>query len=404
MEKNLTDHRKRSSAARVAILAVCAALCALPSAGAQSASSLDDFFASVFPDNADVRAKLFSSIIGAPKDLALAYGEKAHQSRSGPVSVRAVKRQDDFIIEFINGAGDRPTMGSVYIQRSNAKGYMVQAKILLEDDPSCYLRLYPQSQGSGTRGDVVMYGAVVKKGLYFDGMLYRIIILPFADIVDMTKKAFDWGGIYGIGSQERAEDLIADFRQGGAAAPAAPAPAAPATQGAGVKTALASAPPVPVAGVPQPAAVAKAATRAGRIAAVLERASAAESLALELAQAGEAGAREISLQGDAAAAYGDDKGDPGFSSYGAFPRYDAAKGIPLAAARAALYLDLSSNPDSAYALVGDGLRAVALPSFDAEGRFSFAFFADGKETAWDDLQSGKRDLKVRIVRLPASRD
>jgi hypothetical protein len=400
MEMNLTDRRKFPSAALVAIFAFCAALCAVSSAGAQSASTLDDFFASTFPDNADLRGKLFSSIIGAPKDLALAYGEKALQSRSGPVNVRAVKRQDDFIIEFVNGSGDSPTMGSCYIQRSNAKGYMVQAKILLEDDPSCYLRLYPQAQGSGTRGDVVMYGAVVKKGLYFEGMLYRIIILPFADIVDMTKKAFDWGSIYRIGSQEKAEDLIAEFRQGDTAIPPA---AAPASQGSGVKTALATAPAVPAAGAPQSAAVVRAATRAGKIAAVVERA-AAESLALELAQAGESGAREIALQPDAAAAFGDEKGDPGFSSFGAFPRYDAAKGLPLAAARAALYLDLSSNPDSAYAIVGDGLRAVALPSMDAEGRFAFAFFADGKEAAWDDLQSGRRDLKVRIVRLPASRD
>jgi len=44
-----------------------------------------------------------------------------------------------------------------------------------------------------------------------------------------------------------------------------------------------------------------------------------------------------------------------------------------------------------------------VPSFDASGRLSFSFFAGGKEISWDDLSAGKRDLKVRAVRIPASR-
>jgi hypothetical protein len=379
----------------VALLALCGLLCA-PVALAQSPSSLDDFFASAFPDNADVRAKLFSTIIGAPRELALAYGVKSLQSRSGPVAVRAVKRSDDFIIEFVNGSGEAPTMGSCYIQRSNAKGYMVQAKILLEDDPSCYLRLYPQAQGSGTRGDIVMYGAVVKKGLFFDGMLYRIIILPFSDIVDMTKKAFDWSSVYRLDAQGSSADLLAELREPEAAVPAQAVQ--PAQSSPSVKTALASVPSAPAS-----VAAAKAATRAAKIAGIADRGATVDAIALELASSGEIGAREIGLQPDAAAAFGDERGDPGFSAYGAFPRYDSGKGIALAATRAALYLDLSSNPDSAYVLVGDGLRAVAVPSFDGLGRLSFAFFAEGKEIPWDDLAAGRRDLKVRAVRIPASR-
>lgn|GEM_PF-1543263 len=399
MERDLTDQRKKPSAVIVALIALCASLCIAPAAAAQEPSSLDDFFSAKFPDNADLRAKLFSSIIGAPRELALAYGEKALQSRSGPVTVRAVKRSDDFLIEFVNGSGDSPTMGSCYIQRSNAKGYMVQAKILLEDDPSCYLRLYPQSQGSGTRGDVVMYGAVVKKGLYFEGMLYRIIILPFADIVDMTKRSFDWSSVYKPDAEGASAGLLAELRQPEAAAPAQAPQAVPAASG--TRTALASAP--AVAGAAQSGASAKATTRAGRIAAVAERAATPDALSLELAQAGEIGAREISLQPDAAVSFGDDKGDPGFKAYGEFPRYEAGKGISLAAARAALYIDLAANPESAYVLMGDGLRAVVVPSFDGAGRLSFAFFADGKEAGWEELSSGRRDLKVRAVRIPAAR-
>ncbi len=361
-----------------------------PSLLAQNASSLNSFFASSFPDNGDIRAKLFSTIIGAPREQALAYGTKTHQAKQGAVTVRAVKRANDFVIEFVNGSIDAPAMGSCYIQRSNAKGYMMQAKILLQDDPSCYLRLYPQ--GSGTRGDVVMYGALVKKGIYFEGMLYRIIILPFSDIVDMTKRSFDWSLVYKLEDSGESAGLVAELRQyapPAAAQAAAPAPAAP-------RPALASIP----AG-PQGAA-AKGATRAARLYDVAARAATVEALALELAQSGEVGAREISLAADAAAGFGDDP-DPGFSAYGAFPRYEAGKGISMNALRAALFLDLQANPDSAYVLVAEGLRAVAAPSSGGSGRLSFAFFAEGKELSWEDLSSRGRDLKVRAVRIPASR-
>ena len=82
-----------------------------------------------------------------------------------------------------------------------------------------------------------------------------------------------------------------------------------------------------------------------------------------------------------------------------FPRYDS-KGLPLAALRAALYLDLQSNPGSIYAIVGDGIHATVIPSFDEAGRLSFAVFSGGKEASWSDVLSTKRDFKARIIRVP----
>lgn len=151
------------------------------SASAESAPSIESFAANGFPDNADLRGRLFAYVIGASRDVALKYGEKQLQSAAGPVTVRVENRSADFIVEFLNANAVDPGQagrGSVFIQRGNGKGnYILQARILLEDDPSCYLTLYPS--GSGTRGDVVMYGAVVKKGLYFSDMLYRRSSCPF---------------------------------------------------------------------------------------------------------------------------------------------------------------------------------------------------------------------------------
>jgi hypothetical protein len=177
-------------------------LVALPGAAEASGSvpaaeGPESRLAAAFPDNAELRGKLFSSLLGAPRDLALAHEEKLYQSASGPVLVRTVKRADDFLVEFRNGPGDPAsgaTRGSCVVQRGNAKGnYILQAKIFLQDDPSCYLRLYPHPRGSSTLADLVMYGALLKQGMSVEGMLYQVLVRPFPKIVEATRRSFDWG-------------------------------------------------------------------------------------------------------------------------------------------------------------------------------------------------------------------
>lgn len=366
---------------------------------AESAPSVSKFISNGFPDNVDVRGKLFSYVIGAPKDVAFAYGEKQLHSSAGNVTVKIDKRASDFVVQFLNpsASGDGAGRGSCYVLRSNAKGnYILQARILLEDDPSCYLALYPS--GSGTRGDVVMYGAVVKKGLYFSDMIYRILLLSFSDIVDASGRSFDWGTVFKFGGKGPASDYVAELRSGLAApavADAGAASSAPIALGHGFgKVALAAAPGL-VPGSADP--VAKG-PRPSRIAEVVDRASSFESLVLELGSSGESILRELAPSADAA--FIDDKGEVQKLVYGDYPRYDA-KGLPLSALRSALYLDLAANPDSVYALVGDGLRATVVPAYDEAGRLVFSFFSGGKELGWDEFSAGKRDLKVRILRLPA---
>jgi hypothetical protein len=377
-------------------------LIALPAFASDAPGSVAQFASKGFPDNSDLRGRLFAYVIGATRDIALAYGEKQLQSSAGPVTVRVEKRSADFIVEFLNANAavpGAPGRGSCYVLRSNAKGnYIQQARILLEDDPSCYLALYPS--GSGTRGDVVMYGAVVKKGLFFSDMIYRILLLSFSDIVDATSRSFDWGLVFQFGG--KGPDYVAELRASLAAPPAQAEQAVPAASSApialgsrGAKVALAASPSLPAATAES--AAKGPGPRSARIAASVDRAASLDNLVLEL---GEASARELSLAPDAAAAFIDDRGDIAKLAYGEFPRYDA-KGISLAALRAALYLDLLANPDSVYALVGEGLRATAVPYFDDAGRINFNFFSGGKEFGWDELTSGKRDLKVRVLRVSA---
>jgi hypothetical protein len=390
-------------------------ICLAFSASAEAAPTVATFAAKSFPDNADLRGKLFAYVIGASRDVALAYGERQLQSVAGPVTVRVEKRNADFIVEFLNAnasiAGEAGR-GSCFIQRGNAKGnYILQARILLEDDPSCYLSLYPS--GSGTRGDIVMYGAVVKKGLYLSDMIYRILLLSFSDIVDATSRSFDWGGVFKFGPKSSDADYASELRSAElrtalasarpsseqAPGPSAAASAAPIALGsATAKIALAAAP-----ALPAPAgqdAVAKG-PRSLRIACAIDRAASPETLVLDLASSGDSGAREISLSPDGAPAFVYDRGDPlSKIAYADFPRYDA-KGLPFAALRAAVFLDLQSNPDSVYALIGEGIRATVVPSYDEAGRLNFAVFSGGKESSWDELSAGRHDLKARLVRVPS---
>lgn len=370
-------------------------------AGAQAAPSIAKFVSGGFPDNADLRGRLFGYVIGASKDVALAYSEKQLQSAAGPVTVRVEKRTNDFVVEFINAnasGGSSAGRGSVYIQRGITKGnYILQARILLEDDPSCYLSLYPS--GSGTRGDVVMYGAVVKKGLYFSDMIYRILLLSFSDIVDASNHAFDWGLVFKFGPRE--SEYAAELRSA-LANPQVPedqessSSAQIALGSGGQKVALAAAPSLPASTIQERG------PRTLRIASAIDRAISPEALVLDLGGSGETGAREISISADSAPAFSDAKGDPlAKGNFSDFPRYDA-RGLPMAALRAALYLDLQANANSVYALLGDSLRATVVPAYDEVGRLSFAVFSEGRESGWDEFFQARKDARVRVVRVAAT--
>jgi hypothetical protein len=380
-----------------AFAASAAAICA------DAAPAVAAFIAKGFPDNGDLRAKIFSYVIGASRDVAIAYGEKRLSSASaGQVTVRVENRSSDFIVEFINqgaSGGDSPGRGSTFIQRSNAKGnYILQARILLEDDPSCYLALTPS--GTGTRGDVVMYGAVLKRGLYFSEMIYRLLLLSFSDIVDATGKNFDWGLVFNFGGKDATSAYVADLRSSLAEAPGLGEQSAPsaATVALGTtavgKFSLAAAPALPSAA---PMDAAAKGPRAARIAAALDRASSPEAFLLEIAASGESGSREVT-QVDAAA-FIDDAAGINKIVYGDYPRLD--RGIPAPALRSALYLDLLANPESAYAVMSDGVKAIIVPAFDEAGRLGFAVFSGGKEIGMDDFLAGHRDQKLRVVRIQA---
>ncbi len=331
-----------------ALLCLFAALPVLQALALEPAQGLDAYFRSSFPDNSDLRQKYFTSLITAPRDTVYAFGEKVLSSaKAGRVLVRGQKRSADFLVEFLNerdSGFDGPRAGSYIIQREPAKGYILQAKILLADDPTCYARLYPQAEA--TRLDVVMYGAVLKKGIYVPGLIYYVLTKPFSEIVAGSKGAFDWGTALAPGAGGEAEASPADR-----------------DRAQDLSLRLAQAP------------------------------------SLEAFLAGPAGRGPVELAGPFAAQGLADDRDPRASRlpYGEFPRYEPGKGVPAQALRAVLYLDSLASPGSVYAVSGDGLRFVATPSPGLAGPSSFDFLSAGRDLSWTEIaaQAGK----FRILRL-----
>jgi len=170
-----------------------------PLAGDQSLSSV--------PDSADIRVRLWTSIINAQPAAVLALRPRIESNPWGSWRLIMDRGTDAFYVSIIparqtttgsssSAAGGVATsypqyaQGTWIIKRSTATGAFMQAKIFLRSDPGTFARIYPF--GSRSRMDIVAYG----------GVLYREVILPlsFEDslrsplsrIMNLTADVIDW--------------------------------------------------------------------------------------------------------------------------------------------------------------------------------------------------------------------
>ena len=383
---------------RITIFALALCLVAVAASAAESRAALARFIGNSFPDNSDIRTQFSTRLITAPKEQVWAFSAKVQSSKAGQVLVKSVKRSEDFLVQFVNGTTGQFTdcsLGSYVIERNCKTGYILQAKIFLDDDPSCYARLYPQ--GEGTKLDVVMYGALVKKGLYISGLIYHVLIMPFSEIVAETGGSFDWGTVFKLGKKSASSELVADLRSAAAASQAEAK--APRVVLASMPSPFGASSPAPSSSATsslQTTAQAEPASQSERLAAAISGASSAEDLRSKLSGLGFYPS-ELSAPTDALGLSND--ADPLVpAAYKTFPRYAAEGGLPLAAVRGALYLSALSSPSSVFALVGAQGRILAVPSFDEQGRIGFAFFSGAKELAWQDIVGGA-DQSLRVLRF-----
>ncbi len=162
------------------------------------------------PENAAARAALRGTIFGPVREAAAAKSRRVAQpGQEAPVSF-AVEVQDGalflvFATGPATGAGiARP--GTFIIKRSLRDGSFVQAKVFLQADPGCYLRLVPLDPGR-CRMSVFLFGQPLHQDIVVPAGFEGLLTAPFSRLVDLTRSAVDWQLILPRGPAEGDERL-----------------------------------------------------------------------------------------------------------------------------------------------------------------------------------------------------
>ncbi len=350
----------------------CLCLCYAISAPRPSVFS---FLDRSFPDNSDIRTRYSTRLITGAKESVWSFGSQNEKSaKAGAVLIKTVKRESDFLVQFINnadGSGCEYSAGSYVVQRENKKGYILGAKIFLASDPGCYVRLYPSGNHTGI--DVVMYGAVLKSGLSMSVLIYQLLQLPFNQIVAVTGGSFDWNRVFNTSGARPADLALSSI--------AAPAQMAVVSKAADESTSM-------------------GAKNAASNTAAFPDGAEGLSAALDTLGFSAPGASEL-------------KAKPAVESYAAvsdvlvpvtgkaFPSY-GAQGIVSGAVQARLFLAESDASHPAYLLSGalpDGGEALylALPSVDEGGLLVFSYIGSSGTVSWDEVQKAAPSYRIFCV-------
>ena len=80
--------------------------------------------------------------------------------------------------------------GTFIIKRSLLDGSFLQAKIFVQNDPGCYLRLFPD--GERTAMDIVLYNESFQTHVILPVPFQDLMTSPFSRIVDLSRPSVDW--------------------------------------------------------------------------------------------------------------------------------------------------------------------------------------------------------------------
>ena len=144
-------------------------------------------------ENADIRNRLWDSLISAPRSKALQHRRSMEKNAWGSWSVSIEQGDSSFyIIVSPERAGAYPVyaQGSWIIKRSSIDGSYQQVKIFLKSDPGTFVRIYPS--GSRSRIDVIAYGGVFNREAIVQLPFETVLRTPFSRIRELTADVIDW--------------------------------------------------------------------------------------------------------------------------------------------------------------------------------------------------------------------
>lgn len=319
------------------------------------------------PDTNEARTRYLTAVVTANWNSAVRFPETYLSGTGGRTQVSVDRQEDFFYVRFLrerDGAFPLVSPGNTVVQRNfQRNGDLIQAKIFLSDDPSCYIRLYPQAER--TRADIVLYGAVVRQNALLGQIFYYQLRDHLGTILAAAGGSFDWTDF---------------FRAPGGA---------------------------PSGAVRFGQALAEGRLSSGgpglRLLSSLTYDDAVEEFLSGFGRV--LGAAELSSA--PSLPFADDRDPRRTASYKTFPRYEPGKGLPAPAAAAAVHASSLDHPDDLFAaFLTDGSvsrRILMVPGFDAEGVFGIRAYdpATRKAVSWRDIAAERPQASVRLVRIPA---
>lgn len=169
------------------------------------------------PENWEART-LFRDVIFAPvRDAAASPRRTVSQIEAGDdVSFSAQVQDDAVYLVFANRKGNvfpLADAGTFIIKRSLRDGSFLQAKVFVQNDPGCFLRLFPA--GDRTAMDIVLYNESFQTHVILPSPFQDFLTSSFARIVELSRPSVDWSMVMapaqGPGDQ-RLERIVQTLR------------------------------------------------------------------------------------------------------------------------------------------------------------------------------------------------
>jgi hypothetical protein len=157
----------------------------------------DDTALRRLPENWEARTFLREVIFAAVQDAASAPHSIVPQPETGDdVLFKTDVQEGAVYLEFINRKGKTfplAAAGTFIIKRSLVDGSFLQAKIFVQNDPSCYLKLFPEEDR--TAMDIVLYGESFQTHVILPVTFADLLTSPFSQIIEMSRSSVDWSEV-----------------------------------------------------------------------------------------------------------------------------------------------------------------------------------------------------------------
>jgi hypothetical protein len=149
------------------------------------------------PENWQARVQLHDTIFASVGDAAAHVRTTIQQDEGPRVSFQTQKQAGFLYLVFANqerGAYPLDAAGTFIIKRSTTDGSFVQAKLFVQDDPGCYLRLFPDSDR--TLMDIYLFDEPFQMQVVLPVAFERLLSAPVSRIVELSGDAVDWSSVF----------------------------------------------------------------------------------------------------------------------------------------------------------------------------------------------------------------